>query len=81
MFDIGFWELALIFIVALLVLGPARLPEIATRVGGWVGNARKIVRNLRAQMEEEIAVNERKPPAAENNKPADEPRRKTDETG
>lgn len=78
MFDIGFWELLLIFVVALVVLGPERLPQVAARAGRWTANARAIVRNLRAQIEEELAQKDRAPaePA-----PADpeEPPRNSDE--
>lgn len=81
MFDIGFWELLLVFVIALVILGPERLPQAAGRVGRWVGNARAIVRNLRAQIEDEIGKKERAPPAAGGSeKPAAESPRKPDET-
>lgn len=53
MFDIGFWELVLVGIVALLVLGPERLPAAATTVGRWAGHARNLARQFRAEMERE----------------------------
>lgn len=81
MFDVGFWEIVLIFVIALMILGPERLPQAAARIGSWVGNARKIVRNLRAQMEQEITQKDRQPPTDGAKKPASEPRSKTDETG
>ena len=43
MFDIGFWELAVIFVVALLVLGPDRLPAVARTGGRWASKARRTV--------------------------------------
>lgn len=47
-------ELLLIFVIALLILGPKRLPEIANKVGGWVGKARRMTRVLKRQLEEEL---------------------------
>lgn len=70
MFDVGFWELVLIFFIALMVLGPERLPRVANRVGAWVGNARAIVRNLRAQIEAEITEKDRKTSASAEREPA-----------
>ena len=60
MFDIGFWELALILVVALLVVGPERLPKLARSVGLWVGKARKIVSSVKADIEREIRAEELK---------------------
>ena len=40
MFDIGFWELIIIAVVALLVFGPERLPELARTAGKWLGRLR-----------------------------------------
>lgn len=78
MFDVGFWELVLVFFIALMVLGPERLPQAAARVGTWVGSARVVVRNLRAQIEDEIAAKDRKPPASAE-RDQGEPRKKPDE--
>ena len=47
-------ELLLIFVIALLILGPKRLPEIANKVGGWVGKARRMTRILKRQLEDEL---------------------------
>ncbi|CAN5248610.1 hypothetical protein BH24PSE2_BH24PSE2_23120 [soil metagenome] len=77
MFDMGFWELLLIFVIALMILGPERLPRAASRLGRWVGHARALVRTLRAQMEEEIALSEIQPKRASGHEA--EPRRDPDE--
>ncbi len=58
MFDVGFPELVLIFVIALLVLGPQRLPKVAAEVGKWVGRARRTAMQLRRQLEREIELNE-----------------------
>jgi Tat protein translocase TatB subunit len=54
MFDIGFWELVLIFALGLLVLGPEKLPKVAAQVGNWAGQARRMARILTTQLREEI---------------------------
>lgn len=56
MFDISFGELALCFIVALVVLGPERLPKVARTVGNWAGRARGYMRNLSNELERETQV-------------------------
>ena len=53
MFEVGFTEIILIFGIALLVLGPARLPKLAADVGRWAGRARAMARQLRTQLEQE----------------------------
>lgn len=60
MFDIGFFELLIIFVIGLLVLGPERLPRVAAKVGNWVGQARRMTRNLKYQLEDELALQQRK---------------------
>lgn len=56
MFDIGFWELTIIFVVALLVLGPERLPAVARTAGRWMDKARRTVAAFRADVERELAT-------------------------
>ena len=53
MFEVGFTEIILIFGIALLVLGPARLPKLAADLGRWAGRARSMARQLRTQLEQE----------------------------
>lgn len=54
MFDIGFLEIAVILILALLVLGPERLPKAARSLGYWFGKARRYVEGMKAQVEAEF---------------------------
>jgi sec-independent protein translocase protein TatB len=54
MFDIGFSEVLLIFVIALVVLGPEKLPRLASQVGRWIGRARAMARQFREQLEEEV---------------------------
>lgn len=60
MFDVGFFELLIIFVIGLLVLGPERLPRVASKIGNWVGQARRMTRNLKYQLDDELALQERK---------------------
>jgi sec-independent protein translocase protein TatB len=54
MFDLGFPEIVMIVIVALVVLGPKRMPHLVRQVGRWVGKARAMARQFREQLESEI---------------------------
>ena len=47
-------ELILLVVIGLVVLGPRRLPEIANKIGSWVGQARRMTRIMRRQLEEEL---------------------------
>lgn len=58
MFDIGFSEILLIFFLALVVLGPEKLPRVAAQVGRWLGRARSMARQFREQLEEEVNLEE-----------------------
>ncbi len=62
MFDVGFWELILIFGVGLMILGPERMPRVASQIGRWVGRARRTASSLRRQLEQEIASADAPPP-------------------
>lgn len=56
MFEVGFTEIVLILGIALLVLGPEKLPKLANQVGRWVGRARAMARQLRQQLDEEVTI-------------------------
>ena len=58
MFDIGFWELAVIAVVALVVIGPERLPRAARTAGLWVGRARRMVAEVKSDIDREINAEE-----------------------
>lgn len=60
MFDFGFWELAIVMVVALLVVGPERLPALAGQVGKWVGKAKRMIASVRSDIESEIKAAELK---------------------
>jgi sec-independent protein translocase protein TatB len=78
MFDIGFSEIVVIFGLALVVLGPDKLPRIAQTVGRWAGRARAMARQFRDQLEEEAsqlktAVDPNAPLAGHGARPAPPP--------
>ena len=54
MFDIGFWELLIIAVVLLLVMGPERLPEVARQAAFLIRKARQSMYRLRNEMQDEI---------------------------
>jgi sec-independent protein translocase protein TatB len=60
MFDVGFFELMLIGVVALLVIGPERLPGVARAAGKWLGRGRRFVSSVKADIEQELKAEELK---------------------
>ena len=55
MLDVGFSEILLTSAIALIVLGPERLPKVARQVGNWMGRARAMARQLTEQLEREVS--------------------------
>jgi sec-independent protein translocase protein TatB len=75
MLDVGFSEILLTSAIALIVLGPERLPKVARQVGNWVGRARAMARQLSEQLEREVSAEELlktqiKPPPVRDTSPA-----------
>lgn len=60
MFDVGMTEMMVIAVIALLVVGPERLPEVAAKVGGWIGKAKAFVSTTKADIEREFQASEMK---------------------
>ena len=58
MSGVGFFELVILFMIGLVVLGPKRLPKVASQLGTWVGQARRMTRAMKRQLEEELNVDE-----------------------
>ena|SRR5579859_4680230 len=58
MLDFGFSEVLLTSAIALVVLGPERLPKVARQVGNWMGRARIMARQLSEQLEREVNAEE-----------------------
>ncbi len=60
MFDIGFWELAVIGVIALLVVGPDKMPTLVRTAGQWAGKAQRMARELRRELEQAAQTEEYK---------------------
>lgn len=60
MFDVGFFELMLIGVVALLVVGPERLPKLAKTAGLWLGKGKRFLGSVKADIEQELKAEELK---------------------
>ncbi len=58
MFDIGFWEILVIGVVALLVIGPEKLPDVARTVGRWVAKVQRFVAGVKADINSELESSE-----------------------
>jgi len=66
MFDIGFWELTTIAVIALLVIGPDKLPGVARQAGKWVGRARRFVGDVKSDIDRELKQEELKKAIADD---------------
>lgn len=71
MFDIGFSEIGLIAVVALLVLGPERLPKVARTVGALVRRARSGWQDVRGEIERELQAEDLKRTLQDTQRAAD----------
>lgn len=60
MFDVGFFELMLIGVVALLVVGPERLPKLARTAGMWLGKGKQMISSVKADIAQEMKAEELK---------------------
>ena len=58
MFDFSFFEMLVVFVVGLLVLGPERLPKVARQIGWWVGRVRSSLSGMREELEREASLQE-----------------------
>ena len=54
MSGVGSSELIILILIGLIVLGPKRLPQIANQLGSWIGQARRMTRAMRRQLEDEL---------------------------
>lgn len=68
MFDIGFFELMVIAIVGLLVLGPERLPQAVRTLGLYIGRIRKAVSGIQQEVNEQLQLEEMRQRLAEHEK-------------
>jgi sec-independent protein translocase protein TatB len=73
MFEGRFGELLIIFVLALVILGPEKLPKVVAEFGRWVGRARTMARQFREQLEEEVRLDEVRKAQAATPSPAPAP--------
>lgn len=60
MFDFGFSEMMIVGVVALIVLGPERLPLVARKTGEWIGKAQRFVAQVKSDIDRETELSELK---------------------
>ncbi|HUL12963.1 MAG TPA: Sec-independent protein translocase protein TatB [Methylococcaceae bacterium] len=60
MFEVGFWELVLVGLVALLVFGPERLPRVAREAALWIKKARAVVSSVKEDIHRELELQDLK---------------------
>jgi sec-independent protein translocase protein TatB len=58
MFDVGFSELIMVGLVALLVIGPEKLPKAARIAGFWLGKTRSTIASVKAEIKQELHAEE-----------------------
>lgn len=58
MFDIGFSEMAIVAVVALIVLGPDRLPKVARQAGQWLGKLQRYVSDVKSDINRQMELEE-----------------------
>ncbi|GLX78450.1 sec-independent protein translocase protein TatB [Thalassotalea insulae] len=58
MFDIGFWELLLISVIGLVVLGPERLPVAIRTVRAWISGVKNFSNSVKTELTEELRIQE-----------------------
>ena len=68
MFDIGFFELLILGVVGLLVLGPKRLPQAVRTLGLYIGRIRKAVSGIQQEVNEQLQLEEMRQRLAEHEK-------------
>ncbi|MCE5387675.1 MAG: Sec-independent protein translocase protein TatB [Acidithiobacillus sp.] len=73
MFDFSFGELALLAVIALLVVGPEKLPGLARSAGRWYGYLRRTAQNVRSEVEQQLLLEEMRKEASQLKDLATEP--------
>ena len=58
MFDFGFWEIAIIGIITLIVVGPEKMPSLARKAGLYLGKFNKFLNKIKSDINEELKVDE-----------------------
>lgn len=58
MFEIGFMELVLVAVIAIVVIGPQRLPETVRNIALWIGRVRRVASRLYQEVEKEVGMDD-----------------------
>ncbi len=58
MFDFGFWEIAIIGIITLIVVGPEKMPSLARKAGLYIGKLHKFFTKIKSDINEELKMDE-----------------------
>lgn len=58
MFEVGFSEIIMVALVALLVIGPEKLPKVARMAGFWLGKTRRVIATVKQEINEELQAEE-----------------------
>lgn len=80
MFDIGFFELIIIGIMALLVLGPERLPKAARTAGMWIGRIKQGFSSIQQEVNQQLHMEEMQRQLEDNRRKLEETLRKQEQT-
>lgn len=67
MFDIGFSEMFMVLVIALIVIGPERLPGVAKKIGKYIGKAKRSFENVKREVQSELETEELNKRLKENN--------------
>ena len=60
MFDFGMWEIAIIFIITLIVVGPEKMPALARKAGLYAGKFKKFITKIKTDINDELKADELK---------------------
>jgi len=82
MSGIGFSEFLILCMIGLIVLGPKRLPQVASQIGSWIGQARRMTRVMKRQLEDELNFDKELNigPPASSSTPSSHPPPRDDDT-
>jgi len=58
MFDFGFWELAIIGVITLIIVGPDKMPALAKKAGVYAGKASRFINKIKREIDEEMHQSE-----------------------
>ena len=58
MFDFGFWEIAIIGVITLIVVGPERMPSLARKAGLYFGKLNRFFNKVKSDINEELRMDE-----------------------